>query len=346
MYTVFRGDVFMDFAFKMRCIVFKEWIDGASNVRDLCKKYGMSRKWFYKFKKRFELCGFDGLRDKIRRSPPMPHTLPLEKRLAILDVIYDKPVRGQKYIQGSLQAKGIRISEGAIWNFLSSEGLNTRRKRRLWAESQGKTGIFTEKERQYMQAKRHHVESKNPGELVSLDTFTASVKGLGKIWQYTGCDTYSSYGWAKLYRDKTADNSVDFVFNHIVRNCPEGKIKRVLTDQGTEFYCSRHKDVDGYFTVALLHGDIEHTVTKKAHPWTNGYAERLNQTIWQEFYLSRLARGFNTIEDLQSELDAFMIEYNFKRVHTGYKLKAEGLQFPAHAFYDIRERQDTIAIKY
>jgi hypothetical protein len=306
----------------------------------------MNRKWFYKFKRRFEVNGFEGLRDKIRSSPSMPHALPLEKRLAILDVIYDKPVRGPRYIRDALAQKGIFISEGAIWSFLSSEGLNKRRKRRLWAESQGKAGVFTEKERQYMQAKHHHIESKNPGELVSLDTFTVSVNGLGKIWQYTGCDTYSSYGWAKLYWNKTADNSVDFVFNHIVRNCPEGKVKRVLTDQGTEFYCARHKDVDGYFTVALLHGDIKHTVTKKAHPWTNGYAERLNQTIWQEFYLSRLAREFNSLEDLQRELDAFMTEYNFKRVHTGYKLKAEGLQFPAHAFYDIRERQDTITIKY
>lgn len=345
-YSILRGDFLMDFAFKMRCLVFREWLEGDSGVTGLCKKYGMSRKWFYKFKKRYDKDGFEGLHNKIRRFPSMPHTLSLEKRLAILDVVYDKPVRGARYIAMRLREKGIYVSEGAIWNFLFSEGLNKRRKRRLWAYGQGKTGVFTEKERQCMQAKHNHVESNEPGELVSIDTFTASVKGLGKIWQYTGCDTYSSYGWAKLYLQKTADNSVDFVFNHIVRNCPEGKIRRILTDQGTEFYCARHDGVHGYFTVALLHGDIKHTVTKARHPWTNGYAERLNQTIWQEFYLARLARQFNSIEELQKELDAFMNEYNFRRVHTGYKLKAEGLRFPAHAFYDIRERQDTITLKY
>jgi transposase InsO family protein len=345
-YSVLRGDVLMDFAFKLRCLVFREWLEGTSSVRDLCKKYGMSRKWFYKFKKRFELHGFEGLHDKIRQSPSMPHKLSLEKRLAILDVVYDKPVRGAQYIAMRLAEKGIYVSEGAIWNFLSSEELNTRRKRRLWAEAQGKPGVFTEKERQIMQAKNNHVESNSPGELVSVDTFTVSVKGLGKIWQYTACDTYSSYGWAKLYLDKTADNSVDFVFNHIVRNCPEGKIKRVLTDQGTEFYSARHPDTDSYFTTALLLGDIKHTVTKARHPWTNGYAERLNQTIWQEFYLTRLVRRFDSTEELQKELDAFMNEYNFRRVHTGYKLKAQDLRFPAHAFFDIRERQDTITIKY
>lgn len=79
--------------------------------------------------------------------------------------------------------------------------------------------------------------------------------------------------------------------------------------------------MDGHFATALLHGDIKHTVTKVQHPWTNGYAERLNQTIWQEFYLCRLTRVFNSIEELQKELDKFMAEYNFKRMYAGYKLK-------------------------
>lgn len=344
-YTYPRGDAVMDFAFKLRSIVFKEWLEGTSSAVEICKKYSMSRKWFYKFKKRFDKDGIDGLRDKIRRFPSMPHALSLDKKLAIMDYVYDKPRHGAKNISMNLTVKGIRISEGAIWNFLSNEDLNTRRKRRMWAHGQGKD-VLTDKEKHIMEAKKNHVESTSPGELVSMDTFTVSVKGLGKIWQYTACDTYSSYGWAKLYRDRIADNSVDFFTNHMLRNCPEGKIKRVLTDQGVEFYCAQHKDVDGYFTVALKWCGVRHTVTKKAHPWTNGYAERLNQTIWQEFYLSRLSREFGSIEELQKELDTFMAEYNFKRMHTGYKLRAGGFRFPGHAFFDIRERAKIIEIKY
>lgn len=344
-YTYSWGDLLMDFAFKMRSMMFSEWMCGNKSVTDICKDYRLSRKCFYKFKKRFDKNGFDGLRDKVRRSPSMPHALSLEKRLAIMDCVYDKPVRGSRYISMALRQKGIYASEGAIWNFLFAEELNTRRKRRLWAASQGKD-IFSRKEKQYMQSKHRHIESSAPGELIGMDTITVSVKGLGKIWQYTACDTYSSYGWAKLYRQKTADNSVDFFTNHMLKNCPEGKIKRVLTDQGVEFYSARHKDIDSYFTVAIKWCGVEHTVTKKAHPWTNGYAERLNQTIWQEFYLSRLSRPFNSIEELQVELDKFMTEYNFKRMHTGYKLKAGGYQFPGHAFFDIRERAKMIEVKY
>jgi hypothetical protein len=96
-------------------------------------------------------------------------------------------------------------------------------------------------------------------------------------------------------------------------NCPEGKIQRILTD-------------------------------REQHPWTNGYAERLNHTIWQEFYLCRLSKEFTSIEELQKELNKFMAEYNFKRMHSGYKLKAGGFKFPGHAFYDIRERDKMIEV--
>jgi transposase len=344
-YTYSWGDLLMDFSFKLRSMIFNDWLCGEESVKEICKRYGLSRKCFYKFKKRFDKDGFEGLHNKVRRFPSMPHALSLEKKLIIMDYAYDKPRHGAKNISMNLAAKGIRISEGAIWNFLSSEGLNTRRRRKMWAHGQGKD-VLTDKEKHIIEAKKNHVESSYPGELVSLDTFSVSVKGLGKIWQYTACDTYSSYGWAKLYRDKTADNSVDFFCNHMAANCPEGKIKRVLTDQGVEFYCAQHKDVDGYFTVCLLHCDVKHTVTKFQHPWTNGYAERLNQTIWQEFYLSRLSREFASIEEMQKELDAFMTDYNFKRMHTGYKLKAGGFKFPGHAFFDIRERAKMIEIKY
>lgn len=331
-----------EIVFRLRKKVFEEWRYRALTWHEVCAKYGFSKSWFYKFRARYLEHGDEGLRDLERSAATLPQELSWQEKLETLGYIYDNPTHGPDRIRREL--KSARCTK-TLWNYLAQEGLNTRRKRRLWAHAQGKP-VLTEKETQCMQAKHRHIESGEPGELVSIDTFTVSVGGLGKIWQYTACDTYSSYGWAKLYPDRTADNSVDYVFNHIVRNAPEDKIKRILTDRGTEFYCSRHAGVDGYFTVALLHGDIKHTVTKARHPWTNGYAERLNQTIWQEFYLCRLTRRFSSIAELQKELDIFMREYNFKRMHSGYKLKAGGFRFPGHAFFDTRERQDTIEIRY
>ena len=74
--------------------------------------------------------------------------------------------------------------------------------------------------------------------------------------------------------------------------------------------------------------------------------ERLQQTIWQEFYLCRLTSAYSSIEALNEDLAAFMRYYNFNRRHTGYKLKTEGLQFPAHAFFDLREGQRLAEMVY
>jgi transposase InsO family protein len=345
-YNGYWGDRLMDFAYKVRCMVFDEWLGGEVYVKDLCKKYGFSRKWFYKFKKRFLKQGYEGLKNKIRSKPVMPHALGYEKKIAIMDHVFEAPTHGPRRICMELREKGIMVSEGAIYNALLKENMNTRWRRRLWAESQGKPTL-TKKEKLCMQARKNHIDSRSPGELVGFDTFTVNIKGLGKIWQYTACDTYSSYGWAKCYYAKTSDNAVDFLVHHVLKNVPAFKIKRILTDQGTEFYSARHRGmVDSYFTRICKRCGVKHSVTKVAHPWTNGYAERLNQTIWQEFYLCLLPRPYASIEALNNDLETFMKDYNFNRMHTGYKLKKEGFRFPGHAFFDVRENKNIIEIKY
>lgn len=335
LYNGRRGDM-MDFAYKMRCMVFDEWTKNKSNVSDLCRKYDFSRKWFYKFKKRFLTMGFEGLKDKPRETPSMPHAIDYSIKTAILDHVYDYPTHGPRRIHMELQRRSVRVSEGAIYNFLLKENLSTKRKRLFWAESQGKN-ILTHKQKAYIDAQNRHVESNSPGELVGIDTFMVCIKGLGKLWQYTACDTFSSFGWAKLYTRKTTDETVDFLENHLLKRLPPGRIKRILTDQGTEFYSARHRKYTYWLERIYKDYNLVHTITKPAHPWTNGYAERLNRTIWDEFYLCRLSRGFENIDEVQKELDIFMREYNFKRIHTGYKLKNQNYQYPYQAFFDIKE---------
>jgi transposase InsO family protein len=331
-----------DVVFALRKRIFDDWRLRRFDWREVKYKYGFSKKWFYKWLARYLRFGDNGLKNVVRKKPIMPHRLSWDQGIRILDYVYDHPTHGPHRIA---REQIPRISGHAAWSYLVKEGLNTRRKRRLWAEAQGKS-VLTTKEKQHMQAKYNHIKANEAGELVGMDTFTVGVKGLGKLCQYTACDNYSSYGWAKVYAQKTADNAVDFFVNHIFNNTPNFKIKRILTDQGVEFYSARHKNSYSYFHRILARCGVEHTVTKKAHPWTNGYAERLNQTIWQEFYLCMLPKPYTMLEQLNEDLQKFMNEYNFKRRHTGYKLKAGGFEFPGHAFFDIREKSNIIEIKY
>lgn len=343
MYNCSWGDSAMDFAFKLRSAVFSEWLETKCSVSTLCRRYGFSRKWFYKYKKRFLKDGFKGLKNMLRRKPDMPHAMPLDVKMVIMNYVYDNPTHGCKRISMELKVKDVSVSEGAIYNFLFGEGLNTKRRRILWAESMGKN-ILTDKQKAYLQAQYRHIESGSAGELVGIDTFWVNVKNLGRVYQYTACDTFSSYGWAKIYSDKTSDNTVDFLVSRIIKNAPQGKIKRILTDQGTEFYSARHRITAHSLDWICKKYNIIHSITKKAHPWTNGYAERLNRTIWDEFYLCRLSKEFYSIQDLQKELDTFMRDYNFRRVHTGYKLRKLGYKYPYQAFFDMRESEDIVEI--
>lgn len=333
----------IDRVFELRKNMIDDWRYRGLGWREVSYKYRVSKRWFYKLRARYMLQGYEGLKDRVRKNDNRPYRAGWQERLKILDYVYYNPTHGPRRI--AYEDPSIGLSPQTVWRVLSQEDLNTRMKRRLWAQAQGRP-ILTKKEHQILLAKNRHVESHYAGELVSVDTFTASVRNLGKIWQYTACDTYSSYGYARVYRDKTSDNSIDFIINHLVNASPSGKIRRILTDQGTEFYNARFKDTESAFTIALRSHSIRHSVTKVAHPWTNGYAERLNQTIWQEFYLNRLDKPYTSLEELNKDLFDFMRYYNFRRVHSGYKLVKEGYRCPGHAFFDTREREQVIELKY
>lgn len=332
-----------DRIFELRKNLIDDWRYRGLTWKEIAYKYRVSKRWFYKLRMRYMLEGYEGLRDRVRNNSNRPYRAGWEERAKILDYVYYNPTHGPRRI--AYEDPSIGLSPKTVWSVLKQEGLNTRAKRRLWAEHQGRP-VLTKKEKLLILAKNRHIESRSPGELLGVDSFTVSVANLGKIWQYTACDTYSSYGWAKVYRERTSDTAIDFMVNHVANRSPSGKIRRVLTDQGTEFFNARFKETESAFTFALRLNSIRHSVTKVAHPWTNGYAERLNQTIWQEFYLCRLDKQYTALEKLNKDLDTFMRYYNFKRVHSGYKLVGGGYRCPGHAFFDTREREKIIELKY
>lgn len=330
-----------ELVFRLRKRIFDDWRSKMLRWYEVKEKYGFSKKWFYKWRARYVKYGAEGLRDKPKKKPSMPHSLGQDIKLKILDYVYESPTHGPGRIAMEL---GVKVSHQAVWEYLVKENLNTRRKRRYWAQDHGKL-VLTKKEKLVRQAKHNHIESSAPGELLCMDTFWFNIRGVGKLWQYTACDSYSSFGWAKVYKEKISENSVSFIQDHILNTVPLRKIKRILTDQGCEFHSPRAKYTIHYFREHLELLGIKHSVTKIAHPWTNGYAERLNQTIWQEFYLCRLSKAFSSIEALNEELQEFMRHYNFIRRHTGYKLRENGFIYPYQAFFDLREKVTVLETK-
>lgn len=64
--------------------------------------------------------------------------------------------------------------------------------------------------------------------------------------------------------------------------------------------------------------NIDHTRTKVKSPQTNGICERFHKTVLDEFYrVAFRKRIYNTIDQLQADLDAWIREYNEVRAHRG-----------------------------
>jgi transposase InsO family protein len=90
---------------------------------------------------------------------------------------------------------------------------------------------------------------------------------------------------------------------------------RVLTDRGTE-YCGnpeRHE-----YELYLAVENIDHSRTKTKSPQTNGIVERFHKTALNEFYRVAFRRRiYRSIEELQTDLDDWIREYNEERPHQG-----------------------------
>jgi IS30 family transposase len=81
------------------------------------------------------------------------------------------------------------------------------------------------------------------------------------------------------------------------------------------------------------HSNIEHRVTRPASPWTNGFVERFHRTLKDEFFAKAFReKWYDSLEELQKDLDAYMVRYNERRPHKGYRTKG---RTPFQAFSDF-----------
>ena len=305
--------------YKDRCHIFKTFLLKLMTVTECCLMFGRSRTWFYKWLHRYEQYGEDGLKDIVRRKPAMPNQTPIDIEMKILDYVEQYPSYGNVRISDELTNNGIPVKRSAVYNVLRRLNLNTRKQR--LEHFRIKTGLVakpTDLDREREMSKYRSLDTRYPGHIIGLDVFyVGTLKGVGRIYQFTAIDTYSSFAWAKLYTDKTAISACDFMM-HINNNMLEIPIESVLTDNGKEFTTHHSSKNHSFERLLTILGNIKHRLTKIRSPWTNGACERLNRTILEEFYqISFRSKIYNSIHDLNADLDLFIEFYNFKRTHHG-----------------------------
>lgn len=315
-----------------------------NNVSEACRINGCSRQHFYDIKEAYESQGIEGLREKSRRKPCHKNRVAPEIEESVLLMAIEYPAYGQLRASNELRKQGVLVSSGGIRSIWLRHGLETFKKRlKALEEKAAKEGIvYTEEQLRVLENARKEretvpdeIETHHPGYLLAQDTFYVGyIKGVGRIYQQTVIDTYSSVAFAKLYTAKVPLTAADTLNDRVIPFFDEQRVDilRILTDRGTEF-CGR-LDKHPYQLYLQLH-EIEHTRTKARHPQTNGICERFHKTILDEFYRTVFRKKiFDKIDDLQIELDQWLMFYNQDRTHQGKRCQG---RTPMQTFSDGME---------
>ena len=296
------------------------------NVAEACRQRGLDRTSFYEWQRRFQTQGFEGLKDlpPIHRSHPQ--TTPPETVERIKGLALAHPAYGCNRLEAMLALEGIRVSSITIQKILNDNGLGTRVDRWLALEAANaeKAIEITPEQAAFLEKlnpcfKERHVESAAPGELLSADTFfVGSLKGVGKVYLHAVVDTYGSYAFGFLHVSKQPEAAVAVLHNDVLPfyHRLDLPVNAVLTDNGREFCGTETHPYELYLD---LNG-IEHRRTKVRTPKTNGFVERFNGTVLDEFFRVKMRENFyDSVEPLQADLDAWLHHYNTERPHLGYR---------------------------
>lgn len=277
-----------------------KWMDyyfQCENASLTCRHFGISRKTFYKWQKRYDPNNLQTLEDESKApiNRRQPEITPEQKlriiRLRKQYISYSKIKLAKIY----LRKYGEPISSWKIQRVIQQHQLYSNPK---------KTARTTRKRLSAVKKKRIAELKKKPknGFLVCLDAIEIRWNNV-KRYIFTGIDRYSKVAFARMYKNANSYNAADFL-NRLFF-LVNGRIENIQTDNGSEF--------EKYFNQVCRKLKLNRYYSRPHTPKDNSVNERFNRTLQDEF----VNLGNFTTDTIQfnQKLTEWLIEYNFHRPH-------------------------------
>jgi transposase InsO family protein len=267
-----------------------------ANVRELCRRKGISPTTGYKWLARYRLEGAAGLADRSRRPHGSPNRTPAVVEAQVVAIREEHPAWGGRKIQKTLD-QADPPSPSTITAIL-------RRHDRLDGPGAGEACAWTRFE---------HAE---PNDLWQMDFKGHFALETGRCHPLTVLDDHSRYaleiGACANEQAQTVRQRLEQVFRRY------GLPRRMLSDNGSPWGTSgRGRDPHTALSVWLLDLDVSLGHGKAYHPQTQGKIERFHRSLKAEVLAGRT---FESMDQVQAALDAWRQVYNTKRPHEGIGL--------------------------
>lgn len=286
---------------KKRLSWFDYYFKHNENATLTCRYFGISRKTFHKWMKRYNRWQPQSLADRSKKPKRVRTSKKLFEYGGLVKKIREEHPTWSKYKIGTvIRDNGGEISNGSIGYILKKKGLidkkASKRRKRAIKRNANKIRI-----------KDVEILINRPGVLLQMDTKEYRPTGEGKKYQFTAIDCFSRKRKLKGYQSRTAFSGKDFL-EKAIESFPF-RIEAILTDNGSEFM--------GEFDERCKELGIKHYWTNPDSPNQNSYVESSHSIDEKEFYeiyyISCGLTGFN------EALEKWEKEYNQIRPHGSIK---------------------------
>jgi transposase InsO family protein len=269
--------------------------DGAP-VTDVARRHGVARQTVHEWLRRYAVDGLGGLADHSSKPLSCPHQMVPELEARIVEMRRAHPGWGPRTILFWLERDGVDPLPGRT----SVERCLVRH------------GLVTPQARKRKRSEYKRWERSRAMELWQMDIVggVRIVDGSeAKI--VSGIDDHSRFAVsARVVARATARPVCDALTDAMQAH---GVPEQILTDNAKVF-TARFGPGPGpvLFDKICTDNGITHLLTAPRSPTTTGKVERWHKTLRREFLDGKV---FDSIEDAQTELDAWVWHYNHERPH-------------------------------